>query len=147
MGASPNGSTAISGSQTTSCPAPSSASARCSFRPSGRVRRIFTGRARQARRRALPDPLLTVAQPSCRLLPPRARSESSRRGRRRQARGSRPPPSQHTRAPPRLAVVGMLDELLVSRSNLESQRTLARLGQELVGVEAEADLVLEPEPV
>src|ERR671924_1442618 len=46
-----------------------------------------------------------------------------------------------------LGVVGGGDELLLSDPNLERERTLARFGQNLTGIEAMPDLITEPEPV
>ena len=50
-------------------------------------------------------------------------------------------------AAPGLGVVGCAHELLLSRPNLERERTLTGLRQQLVGLEAPSDLLLETKPV
>ena len=50
-------------------------------------------------------------------------------------------------ATPRLGVVQRLHQLLLSDAHLQRERALACLGQQLLGSEAPADLVAEPEPV
>src|SRR5204863_9223431 len=44
-------------------------------------------------------------------------------------------------------VVCSRDEMFVARAHLQRQRTLPGLGDDLVGLEAPADLTREPEPV
>src|SRR5215216_7400884 len=50
-------------------------------------------------------------------------------------------------APARLRVIRVRDTVLLPRSNLQRERTLAGFGEHLLGVEAPVDLVGEPEPV
>src|SRR5204863_9669569 len=50
-------------------------------------------------------------------------------------------------APSRLLVVGRGDELLLAGADLKRERPLTRLGQQLVGLEAAADLARQPEAV
>ena len=70
------------------------------------------------------------------------------------ATGARQPPpiaNTHARSAStrraRLRVVDRRDELLLADTHLQRQRALARLGQQLLRLEALPDLVPEPEPV
>ena len=148
-----SGSIRISGHSTTSWP---SSSSRATSRPAcsrGRVTITFTQEpATAARRRARPDrPRFAARTQRPSGSATRAVSVSPSWY---AAIGARHPPPIETdtaalgRDPPlRLRVVRGRDELLLADADLQRERALARLGKQLLRVEAMADLRAEPEPV